>query len=449
MALPSPDELSKMQSASLPSPEEIGYVPSMGERFVKGAKELVSPTLGGLKGAARTALGAVESSPLTPAYGRYQAKQIREKLAPQNIGEKLGYGLEQALEYTLPGAAGAKFTKGKGVLSSLIGNALEGATVATAQQGGVNRDVGITGLVSGALPLALKGVGKAIGGLTGGTKRLIDKAVGITGEQARKLNIIATTKDAKTGKAIYDNVQDFLYKKGIIGRGKEILNREDIVNRAKDLLGSTIATKEKLINNIDGNIPNKFDKLIGLLGKKIKSINKSQGGALKEEYKFLKGVYKNPELNVKQVDKIRDIADDLVYSEKEALIAKKLRGMISPLRKSLENIDNTGQLRGINTDIRLLQQLAGKGQILQKASNKSVIGKAGGLAGLAALTNIIPGIGQVVSAGIGAEALTSFPQVAAPLARAIMTAQRGSKPVIKAAGGGLSTLLSGLLNKQR
>jgi len=163
--------------------------PSFGEKFkgntVKGFQELISPTVGALKGAGSTLAGISElgqkglraiTNPITSRLGVEQKpierpEALKEALTPQNTGERIGFGTEQLAEFLAPTGAvlkAEKAIKGAKVISKLPkmiqGTAklagvsgIEAGTFAgitAAQEGDINKEVGTSALIGGAIPIA-------------------------------------------------------------------------------------------------------------------------------------------------------------------------------------------------------------------------------------------------------------------------------------------------------
>ena len=117
------------------------------------------------------------------------------------------------------------------------------------------------------------------------------------------------------------------------------------------------------------------------------------------------------------------------YQGAEKPVVKAIEKNIDPIRRTLAEMDKTGDLRKVNTDIRLLMKLIGgkeKG-FLTKAAEKDILSqiftKGTVTAGAASL---LPGVGQFITPIAGAEAITSIPQVSAPLARGITAMQKSN-----------------------
>jgi len=356
----------------------------------------------------------------------FKRKTIAEKIIPKkivtpsNTAQKVGFGAEQIGEFFLPGGAAKEANLGRKILQ---GAANFGGK--TAIQQGANEDVlkqaRNSAILGGALPLAgtvLKGVGK----MTGGVDRLVRKAVGITPDQGRKLNLIAKTKDYVTNKPIYKNVEDFLMKKGILGEGKEVIGREGMVERAKSAYESSKGNKSNIINQITQKTKNKYGKLINVLKKEY---NRMDNGLLDDEIKMINNISKKKMLSAKDIDSIRYLADDLLpsgaYQGAEKAVTKSIQKNINPLRRILAEMDKTGSLRKINTDIRLLHDLVGSDKgLLIKAAEKDVLSQVLTKGALTTgASSLIPGIGQFLAPIAATEAVTSIPQVASPLARGI------------------------------
>lgn len=427
---------------------------SFGAKFIESAKQLVQPTIGAAKGVASLPLrggrliestGQALGSGLAKIVTGKEAKSIPsvyqgaiDQLKPTNTGQKIGYGMEQVAEFALPGAYGLKAAKGAGLGARVLEGALQTGGITALQEGKFGKDVLIGAAIGGAFPLA----GATIKGVTGGTKRLIRKSLGITTNQAKTLNAIAKTKDT-TGKEIYSSIEDFVKEKGIIGKGKEILSRPEMKQHAESLLETTIANKAKLIKGINKKTPNKFEKVIGFLDKKVSSLNKTNDGVLDDEANFLKGLVNKKKLSASEIDKTRSIADDLIYSEQDNLLKKRINKLISPLRKTLDKLDGSSTLKKSNTDIRLLKKLVGDNGFLSQAAEKDIAGRSSLYGGAALAAQAIPGVGQLASPILGYEALTSIPQIAAPLARGIQATGKAITPEISAmARGGVSNLIN-------
>lgn len=418
-----------------------------------GAKALLDPLVGAAKGVGSTVSGLSSlGERAIKGTGRLLTpKKFEEKLGfakedqtagqtaqekfftPTSGFQKAGFGLEQIAEFAVPGALGAKAGKGAGLGARVLEGALTTGGVTAAQEGEFGKEALIGAAIGGGLPV----LASATGAITGGAKRLIRKSLGLTGQQSKKLNIIAKTKDPNTGKNIYEGIEDFARKKGIIGQGKEVFSRPEMKQHADSLLETTLNSKRGLITNIKGSAPNKFQKITGLLQKKLGTLNKANAGVLDDQVKFINSVANKKKLSGSEIDQIRSIADDLVFSEQDKILSKQIRELITPLRKSLDKLDKTGTLKTVNTDIRLLKQLLGDKGFLTAAVEKDIAGRGIGFGGAALGASAIPGVGQLAAPLLGFEAISSIPQIAAPLGRGLLTAaESAAAPAVAAIARG-------------
>lgn len=433
MALPTLEDL-KPQAKFQSTPQKK----TVGQSFM----ELASPTIGAVKGVGSTLAGLSElgqrgiravTQPITGKQKPIERPEgLRSALSPKNKGEKIGFTAEQIGEFFIPGALGLKAGKGAGLLSKMAAGAGTMGGVTAAQEGEIGSDALVGAGIGAAFPLA----GAALKSVTGGTKGLVRRALGLTANQSKKLTPIAKTKDPETGKAIYKGVEDFAVKKGIIGKGMEAPGREQMLERATSALESTFNKKDAIVNQMQGTLKNEFKPILKILQSKLKPLNKQAGGALDDVVKFIDSSAKKKYLGAEAIEKIRKIADDIAFSEKESLLANRIRDLIRPLRGALNKIDKTGKLTEVNTDIRLLKKLVGDKGFLTAAAQKDPVGKlltSGAIS--TGASSFVPGVGTALAPLIGARALTGIPQIAGPLARGIQAGtQSGVLPAVSQLG---------------
>ncbi|MFA5300664.1 MAG: hypothetical protein WC389_20950 [Lutibacter sp.] len=266
--------------------------PSMGENFQRGFNELISPTVGALKGVASTISGMSELGQrglraITPNFGNKEPEiaKIPDKLTtPTNTGEKIGFGMEQIAEFLIPGTTSSKIasatqkatTKLPSFLSKTLPMASKMATEAglaasqtAMQKGQFDDSAKVNAIIAAAFPLVTKIGGKVLEG----TGRKIQQSIikpsisdikdGFKVENIQKYNLGGSlnamlTKTASKMNSLSNRL------KNVLGASDEIVDLDDIYYQTMESLTSS---KAKNFGNNEG-----INRVLGNLAKEIDSV---------------------------------------------------------------------------------------------------------------------------------------------------------------------------------
>jgi len=352
-----------------------------------------------------------------------------EKLIPPELTEREG-GFQKAGEFALKTgelvAPLSKIPKGLSLLSAAGREALISAGIIGAQEAAESGDVttetakqaAIGGITGGTLPL-LGGAAKAF--LK--PERLVRKALGITGNQAKELNKISRTKNIK-GEIAHEGFEDFILKNKLLGEGGEVLSRTDLKKRAEDFFTLSRGSKKELLIGATEKTPNKFQQLLKIVR------DKNNVDGLEDIVKEIDELAKVKDLSAVQLDRIRFLADDILprssFQDTTPKVTEGIQKLIDPIRKRLEIVDTTGTIKQTNTDIRLLKKLIDPDRgFLTKAAERGFSGVTTLKGATAGATALIPGVGPALSLLGLAEAALTVPQVSSTLARAVKALPEG------------------------
>jgi len=382
------------------------------EQFVEGLglgeeSGLLSPTIGGVKGVASTISGASELGQkglraLTPDIGgvKPEIAKIPEKYTePKNLGEKVGFFLEQAAELGIPTSEVSKLSKTYPLLKRALLEGATAGTIASIQEGEVGKETAIAGVAGAALPIAGGAIKKALK-----PERLMSKALGFTKAGKTKIDKLATQGGFK-------NVDDFALEKGFTG------DREQMLAQAGDLFENAKASKESVLHGITKKSPNKYNQLLEIIKKEYDF--PGQESVIKE----VDNLIKKKTLSAIDLDRIRYLADDILpKSAFTDMAPKKTEGiqkLIDPIRKTLEKLDPSGEIKKANMDKRILFEMAKQleGSVKSNLVNQ-IIGRTAfrSLAGAGAI-GAVPGAAPLAIGAAAFETITDFPQIASTLAQ--------------------------------
>lgn len=159
-----PSNLKQSFSQKLLNIATFGATSEYGKGVLKGAGSTVSnlATLG------QKGLEGITGKKIIPTTNEV----FGEKLKPTNTAQKVGFGVEQAAEFFVPGMAGVKTAKGAGVLARAGTSALESGLV-TAAQGGNVKQAATNAAIGGGIPL----IGKAVDIATKPVKKLLSEKI--------------------------------------------------------------------------------------------------------------------------------------------------------------------------------------------------------------------------------------------------------------------------------
>lgn len=348
-------------------------------------------------------------------------------VTPENTAQSIGMFAGDVAQFLIPGGA---IMKGEKAISGIAQatkygkyapkavdlftraglEAGVGAGMSAVKAGKVDESAAWGAAIGAAMPFAgaaLKKAGQYIS-----PKNLISRAMGLPPGQKANVNKIAQTLD-NTGKQIYDDIDDFALKNRLVG------DRDAMVQQGKQLMADAKLDKSSIFKNSTETVPNKYGQLIDTIKKEY-----SYPG-LEDKLDELIKIGKSKKLTAGQLERLRYLADDVLpsgaYMDATPLKTEGLQKMIDPIRRTLEAMDETGTLRKVNTDIRILHKLIGPKGILTAASQKSVAGSTAFRGMTTGITSMVAGAifppGAMLLKGAAMlDTILSVPQVASNLA---------------------------------
>lgn len=186
------DDFKKKYSTQNIVPPEKGVI----QKTVGAVKDL---GIGAVKGTVETLqnIGKVITDPLSEAMGGGETGFTEEQLEGKNAAQKAGKFIERVAEFAVPLSKISKATKGASILKRALAEGTASAGVESVQQGEINKETAISGVVGGGIPVA----GKVADFGLGIAKRLFKGvASGISGAGSDVIETIFTRpNDAAKG----------------------------------------------------------------------------------------------------------------------------------------------------------------------------------------------------------------------------------------------------------
>jgi len=385
---------------------------SLGERTIKGIGRVLAPKKFERK------LGF--QSPVKTSAEQLISKELTK---PKNTAQKVGFVLEQIAEFAVPTGAAAQATKAAKVgfgTKAATQAVVSGATAAT-QEGKVGSEAAVAATLGGGFSLAGSGLGKMLS-----KGRMVKKATGLTPTALRNADDIVKTKIGVGGKVAkaYDDVDDFLIKEGFFKKGLKS-TRDDMVEHAQNVLKGAKSSKKDVLSKIVAKVPRKKVPKFKELVNKLIEENKNVLGR-ESAFKRLNEIAHKKTLTAIDIDDVRKMADDFMFSTSKTESAAGIREVLKPIRKMLGKLDTTGTIQRDNIKIRAMSELLGIGKksnplatAAQRDPSFSIMSRLLGGAGAGATAGLlgVPGVAPI-AAGIGAlEATTSSPAIASAIVK--------------------------------
>lgn len=345
-------------------------------------------------------LGFAEEEP-TGAEFLFPSKEVLEA---KTTGEKAGKFIEEVAEFAIPWAKIGSMTKGLSLMKRAIVEGITGAGVATAQEGEVGTGTAVAGVTGVILPPLGAGIKNLFR-----PERLISKALWLTPTQKKVLSEISSTKINKT--PAYKDIDDFALKNNLKG------SREEMVEQVRDLFTKSTEAKTGVLEAIKETTENTYDELLEYLIKKYDTPwQKAVSDRIIElQWKKI--------LTAFDLNDIRRFADKTLpknaYSDAEPVATEGVQKLIDPIRRRLEKLDKTGEIKKQNTDIRILFKLMKDlDQSAQRVlANQIFFRTAGRVIAGGGISMAIPWAQPLAVAAGLIEAATDIPQVASGLAQ--------------------------------
>lgn len=394
---------------------------------MKAVKAIGDFGIGAVKGLASTSLGALDIAdkyavnPALKAIGKKPVSTTitQQTVAPKGAAQKVGFGAEQLAELMTPTGLEKKaavfllkatekspaLARGLAkLLPKMAGGAAEFGGKTALQTGGDAEATRNAALLGGAFPVAgaaLKPVGKV---LAKEPERLMGKALGFTKAKIAQLDDLATQN--KT----YKGIKDFALKHGFQG------SREQMGQQIQEKFTELTQHKPEILAAITKQIKNTFENAFKHL--------KSAYGVLGQEETLaeIEALSKKKTLTATELDKVRALIDNSLptgaYKGAEPVRTEGLQNLVNPIRRILENLDESGTIKKVNQDIRILYKM-------MDAIEHSKAGSVEGTALFRGALRTVAGGGAAavgLPAGITVPAVlygatTDFPQVASFLAQ--------------------------------